>query len=329
MIFKCKNCSGNTVYSPELHALYCPYCSSENTGQRTCDAYQIQTCPDCGGELAIEEHTSALRCKYCDNYIILNDRVEGEYQPHKIIPFKFSKEMTKKLLRDNFKRCVFAPTDFLSEAKLDSMQGEYVPFWMYDYLTRCQYQGEGVKIRSWRSGNTEYTETSYYTLERDFDLTYNDIPVDASIKMNDNIMDLLEPYNYAELTEFSPEYMSGFGGEKYNMASGEVEFRAKDKMSKSAEAFLSQSISGYSRVTQRMKNINAQNNKTEYSLLPVWKYTYTYNDVIYPFYINGQTGKVVGKVPVSFKKVLAYGVSLWASLTGILLLGGYVLDRLI
>ena len=65
MIFKCKNCSGNTVYSPELHALYCPYCSSENTGQRTCDAYQIQTCPDCGGELAIEEHTSALRCKYC------------------------------------------------------------------------------------------------------------------------------------------------------------------------------------------------------------------------------------------------------------------------
>ena len=208
--------------------------------------------------------------------------------------------MTKKLLKDNFKRCVFAPTDFLSEARLDSMQGEYIPFWMYDYQTNCKYQGEGVKLRSWRSGNTEYTETSYYSLVRDLDITYNDIPVDASIKMNDNIMDMLEPYNYTEMIEFNPEYMSGFGGEKYNIASAELESRAKEKMAKSADAILSQTVSGYSRITPQLKNINGQNVKTEYSLLPVWKYTYTYKDVLYPFYINGQTGKIIGKVPVSF-----------------------------
>ena len=69
MIFKCKNCSGNTIYSPELHAMYCPYCSSENTEERKNDAYNIEVCPDCGGELAIEQYTSALQCKYCNNYI--------------------------------------------------------------------------------------------------------------------------------------------------------------------------------------------------------------------------------------------------------------------
>jgi len=329
MIFKCKNCSGNTIYSPELHAMYCPYCSSENTEERKNDAYNIEVCPDCGGELDIEQYTSALQCKYCNNYIILNECVEGEYQPHKIIPFKLSKEMVKKSLRDKFKGCVFAPSDFLAEARLEGMRGEYVPFWVYDYNTNCTFNGEGTKIRTWRSGNTEYTETSYYSLVRNLDITYNDIPVDASIKMNDDIMDLLEPYNYGELVEFSPNYMSGFMGEKYNLQSETLEPRAKDKMTKSADALLSQSISGYSRVTTNSRNINAQNTKTEYCLLPVWKYDYTYKEENYPFYVNGQTGKIIGKVPISKKKVFSYGATLWAVLTALMFFAGYIVERLL
>ncbi len=329
MIFKCKNCGGNTIYSPELHAMYCPYCSSQDTQQRTNDAYQIQTCPDCGGELTIEEHTSALQCKYCDNYIILNDRVEGEYQPHKIIPFKFSKEMVKGLLKDKFKKCVFAPTDFLSEVRLNSMQGEYVPFWMYDYNTHCNYRGEGVKIRSWVSGNREYTETSYYNVVRDMDIVYSEIPVDASIKMNDNIMDLMEPYNYKELVDFSPEFMSGFGGEKYNIVADELEYRARDKMNKSADAIVKQCVSGYAKLNTQVKDINADNGKTEYCLLPVWKYIYTYNNETYPFYVNGQTGKIIGKVPISNKKVFAYGATLWGVLTLLLFLGGFIAETIL
>lgn len=328
MIFKCKNCGGNTVYSPKHHSMFCPFCESEKSEQRTNDAYHIQVCPDCGGELAIEEHTSALQCKFCDNYIILNDRVEGEYCPDRLIPFKLSKEMVKNLMKDKFKKCVFAPTDFLSEARLDSMSGEYVPFWMYDYDTHCVYQGEGVKIRTWRTGNVEHTETSYYDVIRDMDIEYSDIPVDASEKMPDNIMDLMEPYHYGEMVAFTPEYMSGFHGEKYNMTSEVVEPRAREKMAKSADALLKQTTGGYVRLTPRVKNINGKNDRIRYCLLPVWKYVYTYKDIMYPFYINGQTGKIVGKVPVSGKKVCAYGATLWATLTGILLLLGYIVERL-
>lgn len=324
MIFKCKNCGGNAVYSPEHKGMYCPFCDSEKSEQRTNDAYNIQVCPNCSGELEIAEHTSALQCPYCDSYIILNDRVEGEYLPSKLIPFKYSKEMVKNLVKDKFKKCIFAPTDFLSEAKLNSMRGEYIPFWMYDYNTHCDYRGEGVKIRTWRTGNVEHTETSYYSVVRDMDITYQDIPVDASVKMPDSIMDLMEPYNYGEMVDFAPEYMSGFDGEKYNMSSDLVESRAKEKMAASANTLVNQSVSGYVRVTQQMKNIVGNNTDTRYCLLPVWKYIYKYNDTEYPFYINGQTGKVIGKVPVSAKKVWAYGATLWAVLAAIIMLIGVI-----
>lgn len=328
MIFKCKNCGGNAIYSPEHKGMFCPYCNSEKSHERQYDLYNIQVCPDCSGELVIEEHTSATQCPYCNNYIILNERVEGEFAPKKMIPFKYSKEMVKKLMRDNFKSKVFAPTDFLSEVRLNSMRGEYVPFWTYGYDAHCVFKGEGTKVRTWTTGDTQHTETSYYNIVRDINVFYHNIPVDASEAMPDRIMDMMEPYNYGEMVDFAPEYMSGFNGEKYNMTSDIVENRANDKMRESAESILRQCVSGYSGVKAYTRTVQPTNTSTEYCLLPVWKYIYKYNDEQYPFYINGQTGKVIGKVPVSKQKVWAYGATLWASLTGIILLAGFVLTNL-
>ena len=325
MIFKCKNCGGNTIYSPEHKGMFCPYCESEKSEVRKYDLYNITICPDCGGALEIGEHTSAMQCPFCDNHIILNERVEGEYQPQKLIPFKYSKNMVKNIMKDKFRKCIFSPTDFLSEVRLNSMSGEYIPFWMYDYNAHCTYRGEGIKVRTWTTGEIQHTETSYYDVVRDMNIAYHDIPVDASVNMPDNIMDLMEPYQYNEMVDFAPEYMSGFGGEKYNMAASLVENRAETKMRGSAESILMNSISGYARVNQMQKDVTAQNTASRYCLLPIWKYIYKYNDVLYPFYVNGQTGKIVGKVPISAKKVWAYGLTLWGALTLIILMLGYIL----
>ena len=324
MIFKCKNCGGNSIYSPEHQKMFCPFCDSMDSQERKDEAGEIGVCPNCGGELNVQEHTSAIQCPYCEHYIILNERVEGEYAPIRMIPFKLSKDMVKKLMKENFGRKIFAPTDFLSEVRLNSMEGEYVPFWLYDYETRCLYDGEGIKVRVSVMGDMEITETSYYRVVRDMDIRYQDIPADASVKMTDDIMDLMEPYQYQELVEFNPELMSGFLGEKYNMSSGDVEFRARNKMSESAESYLNQSISGYNRLAHNSKQIQVKKHAAEYVLLPVWKYVYKYKGELFPFYINGQTGKIVGKVPISKIKVLAYGGTLWLCLMAIFAMIGYI-----
>lgn len=324
MIFKCKNCGGNTVYSPEHKSMFCRYCDSVNSEVRKHDLYNIQICPECAGELVIREYASAMQCPYCDNYIILNERVEGEYLPKKLIPFKYSKNMVKDLLKEKFKKALFAPTDFLSEARLESMTGEYVPFWMYDYNTHCVYEGEGTKVRSWTSGNYRYTETSYYRVIRDLNVLYEDIPVDASLKMADSTMDLMEPYDYKELVPFAPEYMSGFNGEKYSISSGELANRAEVKTLESAEKILKQKLQGYSGLKQKVKEVNPSNTAVSYCLLPVWEYIYEYKGEKYPFYVNGQTGKIVGKAPISAEKVWAYAATLWGILTTLMLLGGFL-----
>lgn len=321
MFFRCKNCGGNVVYSPERHEMYCPYCESAESGERAeghTDALTI--CPNCGGEVPVEQHTSATQCPYCDSYLIFNERVEGKYAPAMMIPFQMGKENCKQSIREKFRKCLFAPTDFLSEVRLNSMQGIYVPYWFYDYDTDCRFQGEGTKVRTWRSGNMEYREVSYYAIDRNMEIHFEKIPADASEQMPDDVMDLIAPYNYTQLIDFQPKYMSGFYGEKYNMTSDVLEGRARALMKQDADKLLKESYAGYSTVTAARQDISVRDEKTMYGLLPVWKYIYHYKDREYPFYVNGQTGKIVGTAPFSGKKFMVYVGTLWGCLTMILAL---------
>ena len=316
MYFRCRNCGGNVIYSPERHGMYCPYCESEESGERAeSQTDALTVCPNCSGEVPVAEHTSAVQCPYCDSYLIFNERVEGRYAPQMIIPFQMGKESCKQSLRDKFKRCLFAPTDFLSEARLNSMQGYYVPYWFFDYDTTCSFQGEGSKIKVWRSGDKEYTETSIYAIHRSMDIYFEKMPADASEQMPDDVMDLIAPFQYGQMVDFQPKFMSGFLGEKYNMEAGEVEGRAKALMRADAEKLLRESYAGYHAVKTERQDITVKARKTIYGLLPVWKYIYCYQEQEYPFYISGQTGKIVGTAPFSKGKFMAYVGTLWACLT--------------
>ena len=54
---------------------------------------------------------------------------------------------------------------------------------------------------------------------------------------------------------------------------------------------------------------------TAYGLMPVWEYNYLYKDKPYPFFVNGETGKILGTVPLSKEKVWGYSITLWILLT--------------
>jgi hypothetical protein len=111
--------------------------------------------------------------------------------------------------------------------------------------------------------------------------------------------------------------MSGFYGEKYNMEASAVENRAHRKMQEDARTLMRESYSGYSSVRPLQEDVHVADQNAEYGLLPVWKYLYTYNGQEYPFYVNGQTGKIVGSAPLSKKKLLAYTGTLFVCLTAI------------
>lgn len=315
MIFKCSNCGGNIVYDAVRKQMRCPHCDSVDSQHKvTGEQSSLHNCINCGAPIEVSDYTSAAPCEHCGCYLIFDERVEGQYRPHLMIPFGVSKEKAKEIMRERFKKKAFTPSNFLEDNMLEKMTGIYVPFFLYDINVRCDYHAEGTKRRTWTSGNTEYTETSYYDVTRDMYVDFDKIPVDASIAMDDSIMDLMEPYNYGALEGFKEEYMSGFCGEMYNSDGDSLRPRAKKKAVDNAETMLRESLAGYNSLRVIHKNTYTQDNATNYTLMPVWHYKYSYGGKSYDYYINGQTGKAVGRTPVSKAKLLGYGATVWGML---------------
>lgn len=312
MIYKCKNCGSNAVYNAEKGRMICPNCLSEDSGE-VVEAQDMAKCVMCGADLELKDYESALKCSHCGTWQIVSERIVGDFKPHLLIPFRVGKERATEILRKEFKSRMFTPKDFLSESSLEELQGSYVPFWLFDYDGEYDYEAVGTKIRTWRSGDTEYTETSRYRIVRELSMDFERIPADASLVMEDSVMDLMEPYEYKELTEFDPFFLSGFNSEVYNDEADKFEPRAKGKARNAAEECLQSTVSGYTTVNSVKKELRLNLKDTNYALFPVWIYTYRFRGKNYKFYINGQTGKVVGKSPVSIGSVAAVAVSLFAS----------------
>lgn len=314
MIFKCKNCGGNILYNPDKGKLVCPHCDGEDSDEKLISTEYMANCANCGAPMGdvIKEHTSATKCPNCGTYVVLDERVEGEFKPDVIIPFKVSKQKAIEILRSEFGRRVFTPNGFLSNASVEKIEGTYVPFFMYDYDTDTSFRGRGTKVRTWSDYNYEYTETSTFQVERGMKAEFDNVPVDASIPMEDSIMDLMEPFDYNGLTGFQDRLMSGFLSEKYNMTKEELEPRAYAKVESSVEGLLKNSMSEYATITPEYKDIRKTSKRIRYALLPVWEYVFSYRGINYQFHVNGETGKVVGETPVDKNKVFGYGAAVFS-----------------
>ena len=327
MIFKCRNCGGNTVYEPSRKRMYCPHCESLDS-ESIVQEGSLAQCGNCGAPITPGQYASAGRCEHCGSYLVYNERIEGIYEPHLILPFKINKDMAVERLNQEFHKKTFLPSSFLSQKSLEKLEGIYVPFWLYDYQAHYDFEGEGTRIRSWRQGDTEYTETSYYHIIRQMEADFDKVPVDASFVMDDGEMDLMEPYAYQELEAFNPKYMSGFDGEVYNQSAPELEERAQVKVRDASESLMQQSLAGYNSVRPGRKTLNFDRDGVRYALMPVWMYLYQYQGKTWRFSVNGQTGKVIGKTPVSRGKVLLYGLTTMISVSTIFYLVAAILGAL-
>ena len=263
-------------------------------------------CNNCGAVIITDSTTTATICSFCGAAIVLGDRLTGALQPARIIPFKINKTQAQEAFIKWCKGGKLTPTGFMTADRIKNITGIYVPFWLYDVNGSGDVDATCTRVRTYTSGDYIYTETKYYHVYRKVHLNYLNIPVDASSKMNDLLMDLIEPYNYQDLIKFQMPYLAGYIAEKYNYSDKDMFTRAKTKATSYVDTYLRNTINSYSSVIYNRKNINIKQRKSYYTLLPVWMVCYDYKDSDHIFAMNGQTGKIVGKPPLCSKKIATW-----------------------
>ena len=257
-------------------------------------------CPSCGAELICDETTAATSCPYCGNPTVVPGQFSGQLRPDFIIPFKLSKEDAVRALKGHYKGKFFLPKSFTQENHVQEIQGIYVPFWMFDGEAEGDARYAATRSHTYRSGDYEITETEHYDVYRAGMVNFEKIPVDASSKMPDDHMDSIEPYDYQELKPFSTAYLPGFLADKFDVTVEQCRQRADQRCEGTLSATLRNTVTGYHTCTLIHDSVNLKRGKVHYALMPVWMLNTKWKGKDFLFAMNGQTGKLVGDLPVSW-----------------------------
>ena len=211
----------------------------------------------------------------------------------------------------------------MTEKRLGEITGIYVPFWLYDMHVNAEAYCSCTKKRSFRRGDYIIHETKYYHVYRRANLNYKKVPADASVKLDDTMMDILEPYDYRTLRNFEPGYLAGFQAEKYGVDADGLVKRIKRRVNEYAQSYIKSTIKGYSTTTYNSQNIMEEKQQEYYTLLPVWLLKYEYKGEPRVYAMNGQTGKVVGTPPISRARVAKWLSILYGGSFAVLALLSY------
>ena len=319
--YKCPNCDADLTYRPDTGGFGCDYCGSSYTEeqlnellksrkiideQRESAAFDghalVYTCPNCGAEVVTDDTTAATFCFYCHNPVILKGRLSGGMAPDKVIPFSIPKEKVKEQLISWCRSKKYIDDGFFSNMQLEKLTGVYFPFWLVEGDIKATVTAKASSVRVWTVGNTEYTETSVYALTRGGEVKLGEITLRALSREDAELLNGVYPYDMSGLKDFNMSFLSGFMAEQRDLERGAVEPQANSIIRSTAQRQLEGTLSGYGSVSGKSMAVEGESSQWKYALMPAWMMTYRYKGELYYFAMNGQTGKIAGRVPVSRKK---------------------------
>ena len=346
--YKCPNCGGGLLFDPEMQKFQCEYCQSyflkeqlEKAGEKEPEETQketpeqqkqeefqtvVYTCPSCGAEILTEETTAATFCYYCHNPVVLSGRLQGAFKPDAVLPFAVKREEAVERFRQWIGKKKFVPRGFFAEEQIEKLTGVYFPYWRADSAVKGALCARGEKIRTWRTGDTQYTEREYYSVFREGLAEFDDITFSALSKADRALAEGVQPFDDSKMQPFGPLYLQGFQAEKRDMDKEQFRQQLNEMTASRTASLLADTIHGYQSVSREPLDVLSVDTKWQYALMPVWVMTYRDGKgKLFYYAMNGQTGKACGKLPVDIKRLLALFLGIFLPLLILLLVGGYFL----
>ena len=324
--FKCSGCGGDLIYEAGTDHLVCPHCRKttsfaelkydtdlnvqaadeavDNAGNRKKEYH----CVNCGAPLTADDYTAATFCKHCGSPMLIESRFTGDGMPSRILPFAFDKKQAQTYFKTWKGTGFLTPSSFKSSATMDKVRGEYVPYWLYDYTAEVSIDAEGQRNHVERRGDQETVTTEHFQIQRITEGDYDNVPGNAHQSLPSDKLSVLEPFDFTALKPFAAPFMAGFYADHFAKSAEELEPEVREKVTQDALENAVAAITGYDTVEVEHSKVDVLSVQCEYTMLPVWVLNFNYGGKNYPLYMNGQSGKIEGELPISKGKLLLIGL---------------------
>lgn len=247
------------------------------------------TCSSCGGAVALEAGKTLPRCLYCGSEALdegmLDERIE---QPETFLPFGISDEEADAAFRKFTRSSIWYPNE-IRQARLE-LEPLLLAAWTWAGLVETHYAG--LVSASTASGKAPVTGSDITRLEG--------VVVPSSSALTRAELAAIAPFAYAEEQPYDV-HTAGLMFEPGRLSRSMARSQALDQMARTHAAQL--------KAREGASSLNPATVLSDVDgrpvLLPVYIGVWRYGDQPYRVVINGQTGRLTGKAPISWLKIVA------------------------
>lgn len=337
---KCPSCGAELVFSPSDSKLKCPFCQSEisidfsrkakeldfskifEKNNDWADETCVYQCKNCGVKEIVSKNEIAKNCSFCGTpNVVKTDELSG-LRPNAVVPFKLDKEQAAQAVITWAKKRFYTVRSFKKSVKPEDMNGLYEPAFTFDSDTETHYSGVLGKYHTKTkrvNGKTVTTrELRYFSISGTYNCAFDDVLIEASSNINQGSIDKLKPFNTNDSQEYNETFLLGFRASQYS----KEPLTCWDEAVRIIDTTVKNKILhqySYDVVKSYSSSTDYYNKSYKYILLPLYLGFCAYRNKHYNFYVNGKSGKVTGKTPISAIKVSITVFVILAIIVGIFL----------
>lgn len=331
----CDACGSEMVYDPATQGLLCKHCGNKKDLPREADmviersfsetfslgamptGFSVETktfhCNNCGANTAVDPDEVSFTCPFCSSTNVNQEAHQNRViTPSGILPFVITKEKALESFKKWIGKGFFRPGKLKRLAQLEKINSIYLPFWTYDaetashwtaeagyhyYVTETYTDSEG------KSQTRQVQKTRWQPVSGYYEHFFDDILILASQGLKQKESDRIAPYDMEAIVNYDSRYILGHESEVYQKDVQEGYKVADGIMDNKIQSEVSKRVPGD---THRNLNINTRKSGITFKhiLLPIWIAAYQFRDKTYRFTVNGQTGKIAGKKPLSWTRII-------------------------
>ena len=327
----CPNCSSELNYDAEKSKLKCLHCaavfeiehSDEIIHEISFDTDPLQAvdnspevlsykCSKCGKENTSSSNIVFFECSNCGNNVINTQAYKQKViHPSSILPFAISKNNAADIFKQWIGKGFWNESSLKDLSLIENLKGHYIPFWTFDVSTANEWSGqagyyyyetENYTDQQGRRQTRSITKTRWEYHSGSLNHFFDDILICGNKDIPLQKINGIYPYQLEQLVPLNEKYIAGWSAENYSKNITESFEAAKSYINDAVYRLCSGELGGDTQ-TGLLVNTEMSNRTYKHIVLPVWVCEYLYKGTKYSFIINGQTGKIDGKKPISATKV--------------------------
>ncbi|MFZ5832878.1 MAG: zinc ribbon domain-containing protein [Planctomycetota bacterium] len=305
----------------EVGDRFCPGCGREQAAAAAVVEGEPRQrhfhCNNCGAEVSVDFEHRSYTCPFCEStYVVEFDPAQsGRQRPEFVIGFAVTHEQAQ----DRFRKWLgdnqwFRPGDLKAAEVVERLRGVYLPFWSFSMLAESRWRasiGEHwyrtetytVIVKGKPETRTRRVqETEWWPLSGEHHEYYSGFLVSGSRGLTQADALRIMPFHLPALKRYAPYFLAGWLSEEYSVDRTSALQTCQQEFYRREQNAVAAHLPGdtYSKlqVDTRFSQVNS-----DLVLLPVYLLSYRYQERVYRFLMNGQTGRVAGDKPLSYTRI--------------------------